>query len=560
MVYKIMTGDQASKPQVTHQLMQASWAKDQPIVQLENSDSGIFGDRKDEVSHAKAFIAAHVLDEPLIAAHVLDEPPAPQSDTHAYDETLKKMSYWSTHSDTVHADGDEPIKYLLFIRDCGGFNNLRMAFEIFTVVAWLTGRTLVIPPPEGWYLIDQGPLSRMKPPEGAKSTVSIEDNFFDMVALKSAVPTITTLAFIKREKDNLNIPDKFLKLFENPAEWDNTDQSGQGEHWALWRKWEEFIGQAGAFSQHHDVSPLPWGTGGNVFIWPTITTVMAKHEKALRGIQKEYTDELRAKRVLSMPSCTGKDPGVDTKWRYLDQYGNYIIVPSDTKLAATATGAALDKWGEEKISVDSTLLHNFVRDHVRLVPDVFHAAAKIVSHEALQPFGFVALHIRRNDLQYKNSFVSAQATLDNIRELIDPSDTLYIATDEISPDFFAAIKKEHKVVMWHDFINKDGSSNESNKYPLDLSNLMDGGVNRKLEGLTEMAVCAMAKRFVGTPSSTFSAYIRRLRGYVKAPDTQVYYHTLKQSPKEASQSYDAERQYSIFEDNPTIWDDVSNED
>ncbi len=100
-----------------------------------------------------------------------------------------RMKYWSWGPalQPKWTGGARPGKYLLFKRDCGGFNNIRMAFEIFVTVAWLTGRTLVIPPPEAWYLIDSGPFSRMKPKPGDPSTVSDEATFFDMNDLASQV-------------------------------------------------------------------------------------------------------------------------------------------------------------------------------------------------------------------------------------------------------------------------------------------------------------------------------------------------------------------------------------
>ena len=109
--------------------------------------------------------------------------------------------------------------------------------------------------------------------------------------------------------------------------------------------------------------------------------------------------------------------------------------------------------------------------------------------------------------RYKTSFSSAQTTLDHIAPLLLPLETLYIATDESDPRFFAAIEKKHRVFRWKDFAAETE------------------GINPKLVGLTEQAVCACGRVFVGTRDSTFSSYIVRLRGYVGAPDTGTYVHT-----------------------------------
>ena len=44
-------------------------------------------------------------------------------------------------------------RFIVFQIDCGGLNNIRMQFETLTVLAWLSGRTLVLPPPTTWYLL-----------------------------------------------------------------------------------------------------------------------------------------------------------------------------------------------------------------------------------------------------------------------------------------------------------------------------------------------------------------------------------------------------------------------
>lgn len=104
-----------------------------------------------------------------------------------------------------------------------------------------------------------------------------------------------------------------------------------------------------------------------------------------------------------------------------------------------------------------------------------------------------------------------------------------------------------------DFFDDTGHNAAGQPHTVDISFLPGGRVDRKLEGLTEMAICSMARLFVGTPQSTFSAYIRRLRGYVQAPDTNVYYHTERHHRPKLRPDPPV---HNIFHDDPELWEDL----
>eukprot|EP00040_Diaphanoeca_grandis_P006744 m.38482 g.38482 ORF g.38482 m.38482 type:complete len:299 (-) comp17928_c0_seq1:57-953(-) len=268
----------------------------------------------------------------------------------------------------------------------------------------------------------------------------------------------------------------------------------------------------------------------------------------------EYGAVERAALVVTFPSCAKDGPGA-RNWRYLQQFGNFVVAPNmsaESERPARKTEKKPVRPGTEQTDITANEIYKFARDHIRLHKNVFVAAAQVVAHKALGMFKFAAIHVRRNDLQFKSSFLAADAMLKNIRKLLIRGEPLYISTDETDPDFFKAMKAEFDVIMWSDFFNENGENDASRRFQIKASQLPGGHVERRLEGLTEMAICSMARIFIGTPSSTFTAYIRRLRGYVHAPDTGFYDHTRYNEGSVAPPVI-----HSFFYDNPIIWEAIN---
>jgi len=431
-----------------------------------------------------------------------------------YDESKikKALRYWdrglAVHKgQPLPAQADE--KYLLFDNDCGGFNNIRMGFEVFVMMAYLMNRTLVFPPPTGWYLLDWGPRQRMKSQD--ESGLSDYNDYFDLLSLQMGVTTISTAEFLSREGANMNVPEKYIKMHE---------EKQTGPAWRLRHDYEKYIQQKSV----DEGFGLPWSAGRKIVLWPSIDAVKKSATRATGGKPVEYTDELKARRVVSFPSCVETKTG---QWRYLGQVARYVFFDDPEK----------DKD-----------LKRMLRDHVHFIPHIFDVAGHVIAKLGL--FKYAAYHIRRNELQYKDSFQSAEGSYRNTKALLitgENPEKIYIASDETSAGFFDAFTKEgHEIFFWKDFFGPEAKP----------SLKIDEEVPRKLVGCIEQVICAGARIFFGTRRSTFTAYITRLRGYIDAPDKNAYLHNNVHTgdPEKDGKLVGDRRGTNFFLDNPEMWE------
>ena len=72
---------------------------------------------------------------------------------------------------------------LAFQTDSGGWNNILMQFEIMVVMAWITGRTLVLPPARRFYLLGEEPR--------------LLEDFLDLNELRRLLPVLTAAEFVE---------------------------------------------------------------------------------------------------------------------------------------------------------------------------------------------------------------------------------------------------------------------------------------------------------------------------------------------------------------------------
>jgi len=142
-------------------------------------------------------------------------------------------------------------------------------------------------------------------------------------------------------------------------------------------------------------------------------------------------------------------------------------------------------------------LCKYVARHIHYNKEIFTEAYKAV--EFLNDFGrYYAIHIRRNDFQYKDLYSPIEVIYENIKDVVPEGSKLYISTDEVDKSFFDLLREHYELYFYED-----------------IKHLIYTNINVDLIGPIEQIICTYAKTFIGNKLSTFSSYIYRLRGYMK---------------------------------------------
>lgn len=382
---------------------------------------------------------------------------------------LDKLFYWRKYPAvpreyvaTLEANANKEVplqqreqfekRYFVFQTWQGGFNNERMSYELAVLTSFLTRRVLVLPPPYPLYLLDSS---------------SLED-YFDVEALRSAGLEVITFAQFLDDVLRLQAP-------ERPSE------PVLHHHHKVWD----------TLAHHPRVRHMPefsiGGDGGqSCLVYPTLPSGGAELER-VRGW---CITNARLVGVLDNADLMQPEIVFVPTRRLFDHYYSHFFFRDAA-------------FGRQTMAV--------MRQSVRLVQPAFEWAAAVLRQ---LPPAFNAIHVRRNDFQYKDiRHVPVATIIANTRAALPPDEPLYIATDEKDPEFLRE---------WRELYTPQRI------YSLDanFSETVAKAPTRWL-GLIEMIVASQAKMFVGSRLSTFSGYITRLRGYMNATNQETHFTTDK---------------------------------
>eukprot|EP00804_Cyclotella_cryptica_P021009 CCRYP_009319-RF/>CCRYP_009319-RF protein AED:0.08 eAED:0.08 QI:126/0.75/0.8/1/0.75/0.8/5/0/745 len=419
---------------------------------------------------------------------------------------IDEMVFWSdipsdaSYVSPMYEEGKE--KFLTFEPDHGGWNNIRMAMETALVMSHAMGRTLVLPPEQGMYLID-------KNKHGQKSQFGFNDFFhLDAIAVEhKGFKVITTEEFLQREGITGRLKDRssgqVLLPPENRTNWNNLNSGIDPLHKYLrtiantpeWDPWECALaipsskGQTSIDELNSTLHSIMDGSYGKPK--PTLEEFNGNPTPVNASLAERMREMLADRDNL----CIYDTPLQEEKVIHLKVQGGVRLLTHFYAFIFFADWRQ-DVWSKR-----------FVRDHLRYVDEIVCAAARVVEavreharknkkHKPSMEEGvYDAMHVRRGDFQYTPTRLPADELYALSKNELSEGATLYVATDETDKSFFEPFKQKYDVVFLDDFMHVIPDQN-TNYY-----------------GMIDQLVSYKSRVFYGTWWSTLSGYVNRMRGY-----------------------------------------------
>jgi len=338
--------------------------------------------------------------------------------------------------------------------------------ETVLVLAHAMGRTLVLPPEQGIYLLGQ------QDKDGKHKTSFTFNDFFhlDQIAAEhKGLHIISMEEFLNRMgitgKLSTSTGQALLPPDDGRVDWNN---HGLGRLW-------EYLRTVG-------VTPKGWEPGSCIAAIPQSPSV--EDAETLQTLMDEILAEKHGpvpdpdKDVDFVDSPTAVDAPTVLRLKEMMAQRKKLCIYDQNLQSAPLIHFKMDH------SDDSRLLTHFyafvffqdwrhdiwskrfIRDHVRYIDEIMCAAARIVyavreraKGNSRQKNGTIAnesydsFHVRRGDFQYKMTRIEASKLFDLSKDQLIEGGTLYIATDERDKNFFKVLMDHYDVTFLDDYMH-----------------------------------------------------------------------------------------------------------
>lgn len=435
------------------------------------------------------------------------------------DINVDSMAYWNDLEGgkdetfiSPFASEDKAEKYITFSSDRGGWNNIRMEFEIVYVLAAALGRTLVLPPKEIHYLLHDDEKNKYR---GVTDFLSIMTP-----KAQKRVKVITFKEFIEIEggpSGRLPIPEHLIEGVLGASEICDDEK-------------HSFNPCLPVVQYLKEVGHLPNVRSRDACVvfdhdfFHDIEISDALEEKVLdiTGFRKQaYFDQVSQEPTLI------HFRGKEREYRLRAHFYGFVVF----------TDSRLDNY-----------FKRLVRDVLHYNDEIFCAAGKIV--KALQAEGrqrgfepdktgaggYGAMHVRTGkDFGHKKVQFSANEWYENTFEIWKPNEILYISTDQKNQTFFNDLAVHHDIRFLEDYWEIAGL----------------GKIDPNYMSMIDAIVAARSRAFAGTWFSTFSGYIVRMRGYYGMPMENTWYSWLDR--KDAMHKWQTPTIFQYGNEWPDAW-------